>query len=119
MFSVDLTQFPEYIQEMISNASLLDKLMGSLEQSKSVLHSLSGMTEIIEQIQILDHQMEEEKRGFEQLAHTLEEVKRYYEHCEHNIEAQYEQGTVAYQKLEATFSNIDAISSLFQEMERE
>ncbi|WP_167955888.1 hypothetical protein [Anaerosporobacter faecicola] len=117
MFSVNLSKFPERIQEIRDNAIQLSKFQDRMEQCQSVLHSLSGMEEIIEQMRILGQQLDEEKRSFVQLADTLAEVKKYYEHCERKIEEQYEQGEVSYQKLKTGFRNIDNIDSFFQEIE--
>lgn len=117
MFSVNLTQLSECTQEMTDYAKFLSESLENMKQCQSVLHSLSSMSGIDENIETLAMQLEEEQRGFNQLAHTLEEISRYYKHCEKQIEEQYEQGAITYQKLKVSFSNLDNINSLFNELD--
>lgn len=117
MFSVELTQLYKCSQTIMDNAKFLELSIEDMERCKSNLCSLSGMSEIIEQMQSLGRQLEEEYKGFEQLAFTLNEIIRYYEHCDKQIEARYEQGEVVYQKLKVKFENLDTISSFFERLE--
>ncbi|WP_455713959.1 hypothetical protein [Anaerosporobacter sp.] len=117
MFSVELTQLSKCSQKIMDYEKYLEIGIEDMEQCKSNLRSLSGMSGIIEQMQSLGIQLEQEKKGFEQLAHTLNEIIKYYEHCEKQIEDRYERGKIVYQKLEVKFKDLDTISSFFEKLE--
>lgn len=116
MLVLDFIQVNDCIQRMEEYAEFVEERIEEVQNARSNLRGLSGMSESMEQLKLTQLQLEEDKRVLIQLSHTLEEIALYYKRCEQRIWECYEQGTIRYKKIEVKFQDLSRIRSYFTQL---
>jgi uncharacterized phage infection (PIP) family protein YhgE len=112
MFVVDLNQLVEAYQALKEQKNILKSKMEELSRVSTTLRTLSGMEEILSQINKIIEDLEREYNGMQQMMQVLDKASMSYLNVERRIVDEYEEATMHFKKTAIGYTNLDELNEM-------
>lgn len=116
MFVVNLDKIVEAYQALKEQKIIIKQKIDELSRVSASLRSLSGMEEILKEIQRIQEELRKEYEGLQQMMQVLDKAAISYQSCENRIIDEYEEATIHFKKSEVGFTNLKQLNEVLSDL---